>query len=214
MEPSTAIAATLFRSLAMRAKYNYRQLPLLPEDLAIVIVKPSNTNSVNRLQRQFAHDFHVRKDAVRTWLEFLVQNHPGYCDIAVSEDNMAALPDDGSVIDRITTHNVEAVDATDDMASDDPGCGGDETVSSTAPGQHEMLDGDDVEAAAVPDLIMEEAQIDVLQRHVQGEPAPREHLDLPSFRATPLEEFNRSQALLSLAFPSLYPRGAAEFVAP
>ena len=37
---------------------------------------------------------------------------------------------------------------------------------------------------------------------------------MPSFRSTPLSEFNRSQSLLSLAFPTLYPHGEAEFCHP
>ena len=37
---------------------------------------------------------------------------------------------------------------------------------------------------------------------------------MPSIRRTPLNEFNRSQALFSLAFPTLYPYGQADFVEP
>src|SRR6266516_4700782 len=46
--------------------------------------------------------------------------------------------------------------------------------------------------------------------------APRDahQLPMPSIRSTPLNEFNRSQALLSLVCPSLFPRGMADFVNP
>ncbi len=37
---------------------------------------------------------------------------------------------------------------------------------------------------------------------------------MPTIRPTPLNEFNRSQALFSLACPSLYPYGKADFVQP
>ena len=37
---------------------------------------------------------------------------------------------------------------------------------------------------------------------------------MPSIRRTPLNEFNRSQALFSLAFPTLYPRGEADYIEP
>jgi hypothetical protein len=43
---------------------------------------------------------------------------------------------------------------------------------------------------------------------------PQNQLTLPSFRSTPISKFNRSQALLSLVFPSLFPRGDAEFTLP
>ncbi|KAM4067560.1 ATP-dependent DNA helicase PIF1 [Hirsutella rhossiliensis] len=39
-------------------------------------------------------------------------------------------------------------------------------------------------------------------------------MPLPSIRRTPIDEFNRSQPLLTLAFPTLYPDGKADFVEP
>lgn len=39
-------------------------------------------------------------------------------------------------------------------------------------------------------------------------------MSMPSYWDTPLSEFNRGQALLSWAFPSLFPNGDAEFVTP
>ena len=39
-------------------------------------------------------------------------------------------------------------------------------------------------------------------------------LTAPPMRSTPLSEFNRSQALLSLAFPTLFPNGDAEYITP
>ncbi|KAH7460893.1 hypothetical protein FOMA001_g19400 [Fusarium oxysporum f. sp. matthiolae] len=44
---------------------------------------------------------------------------------------------------------------------------------------------------------------------------PTQHqLEMPDIRRTPVNEFNRSQALLSMAFPTLFPRGQADFVEP
>lgn len=39
-------------------------------------------------------------------------------------------------------------------------------------------------------------------------------IEMPDIHATPLNEFNHSQALLSLSFPTLYPQGHAEFMNP
>ncbi|KKP00882.1 hypothetical protein THAR02_07028 [Trichoderma harzianum] len=39
-------------------------------------------------------------------------------------------------------------------------------------------------------------------------------MSLPSIRRTPINEFNHSQPLLSLAFPTLYPEGKADFTEP
>lgn len=44
-------------------------------------------------------------------------------------------------------------------------------------------------------------------------PAPN-GLALPPFRSTPISDFNRTEPLLSLAFPTLFPYGGAEFTIP
>ena len=84
-------------------------------------------------------------------------------------------------------------------------------------------------------MVVSERELDMLRAELAGEPhvhnpmefqprrqspppdeAPpaQDHIVVPEIRSTPLSEFNRSQALLSLAFPSLYPEGKAEFVLP
>ena len=55
----------------------YRQLPRLPRDLDIVMLKPSNAGSDTRLSRQFVRDFRVRQSCVRQWL-FYLKYHRGY----------------------------------------------------------------------------------------------------------------------------------------
>lgn len=86
---------------------------------------------------------------------------------------------------------------------------------------------DDYDSAAVPNFIAAQPDIDRLRAHLTGQDAPEGHIPLqevepvrqahitmPHVRPTPLNEFNRSQALLSLAFPSLYPNGQADYIAP
>ena len=43
---------------------------------------------------------------------------------------------------------------------------------------------------------------------------PYNTLTMPPYRSTPLVDFNALEPLLSLAFPTLFPRGDAEFVMP
>ncbi|KAM4067753.1 ATP-dependent DNA helicase PIF1 [Hirsutella rhossiliensis] len=81
---------------------------------------------------------------------------------------------------------------------------------------------DDYDAAAVPNFIAAQADLERLRAQLEDhEPVPPEqiplrqaHIEMPNIRSTPLNEFNRSQPLLSLAFPTLYPTGQADFVAP
>ena len=57
-------------------------------------------------------------------------------------------------------------------------------------------------------------QQSVVREQSVAQPVAISQLELPSIRRTPLNEFNRSQALFSLAFPTLYPDGQADFVEP
>ncbi|XP_044723725.1 ATP-dependent DNA helicase PIF1 [Hirsutella rhossiliensis] len=96
----------------------FEELPVLPKELDIVLLRPPNMEGDPRFQQQFARDFR--------------RHHPGYRDIVY--------------------------------------------MSHSAQAHHQM--------------------------------------PLPSIRRTPIDEFNRSQPLLSLAFPTLYPDGKADFVEP
>ncbi|RKK06542.1 hypothetical protein BFJ65_g18739 [Fusarium oxysporum f. sp. cepae] len=85
------------------------------------------------------------------------------------------------------------------------------------------LEPDEVDQSAVPDLLPEDTEMEALRSHVLGEergehlpvrPSTQHQLEMPDIRRTPINEFNHSQALLSLAFPTLFPRGQADFVEP
>ena len=93
-------------------------------------------------------------------------------------------------------------------------------------GADEEID-DTADEAAVPNLLVEESELDQMiaeanrARPVDFErvpldsaPLPANQVPIPTIRRTPLDEFNRSQALLSPACPTIYPRGAADFVEP
>ncbi|KAM4064224.1 ATP-dependent DNA helicase PIF1 [Hirsutella rhossiliensis] len=91
-------------------------------------------------------------------------------------------------------------------------------------------DPSDADASAIPNLQVSDTELNALQsRFLDGAPNPERMTDLeymprsaqtlhrmplPSIRRTPIDEFNRSQPLLTLAFPTLYPDGKADFVEP
>jgi hypothetical protein len=181
----------------------YNRLPLLPEELEIVILKPPNTLGNSRLQRQFVRDYRVRRREVQIWLEFLKLYHPGYRDILI--DRLEELPVDGSVEHRLRSQEIAALEHVSQGES--------------------LLDDDDDNNAlppdmtTVPNLGAEHQEIEHLRRQVfpnppSPPPAPEYYLSLPPMRSTPIMEFNRSQPLLILAFPTLYPHGEAEFCQP
>ena len=186
----------------------YSQLPLLPRELNTVLLRPANTSSHANLSRQFTRQFRVRRQAVMIWLDYLRHHHPGYRCIVIDEERLSQLPEEGNVLDAIPQSQVEAADV------------GPEEDQEAEP----VLE----DAAAVPDLLAKDTELDALRSILAGESdadarlplatgsqgRAQHELQLPNIRHTPINEFNRSHALLSLAFPCLFPDGRADFVEP
>ncbi|TVY65458.1 ATP-dependent DNA helicase pif1 [Fusarium oxysporum f. sp. cubense] len=184
----------------------YNQFPLLPQELNIVLLRPVNTSSHANLSRQFTRQFRVRRQPVVIWLDYLRRHHPGYRCIVIDEERLNQLPQDGNVLDAIPQSQVEAADV--------------------GPEEDQEAEPDLEDEAAVPDLLAKDTELDALRSILAGESeadselstsfqAQAQHeLQLPNIRHTPINEFNRSHALLSLAFPCLFPDGRADFVEP
>lgn len=74
------------------------------------------------------------------------------------------------------------------------------------------------------DVLAKDTELDALRsifaRQTEGDPGlaaffqGQHELHLPNKRRAPINELNRSQALLSLAFPCLFSEGRADFVEP
>ncbi|KJZ68932.1 hypothetical protein HIM_11675 [Hirsutella minnesotensis 3608] len=142
-------------------------------------------------------------------------HHPGYRDIVVRQDRLQQLPLDGSVVASIAS---QLADIPDGEVPQGPV---EEAVEE---------DPSDADASAIPNLQVTDTELNALQsRLLDGAPDPEHMADLeymlpsaqaqhpiplPSIRRTPIDEFNRSQPLLTLAFPTLYPDGKADFVEP
>lgn len=159
----------------------------------MVLPRPQNADSNERLTRQFRRDFRVRRQCVSTWLRYLVRNHPGYQDIYIDDNNLTQLPEDGSVIDQILTEMIadENVDENTDIPED----------------------ADHPEVVAVPDMTVSESEAQQLRQQLAADPNPQ-HLTLPDPRATPISEYKTTLPLLSLALPTLFPNGLADYSLP
>ncbi len=194
----------------------YHELPLLPKDLDIVILRPAGATSNPAMDRQFRKRFRIRRRVVALWLDFLARNHPGYRNFRLSKENLSQLPDDDSIFDQLTIHEVTSLDG---LAADQ------------GPVEEQLAENEDglaCDEAAVPNIVVKESELSLLQGKLdettdqneeqppmrQQLPRDAHYLPLPTLRSTPLNEFNRSQALLSLACPGLFPRGLADFVQP
>ncbi|EAQ87454.1 hypothetical protein CHGG_04073 [Chaetomium globosum CBS 148.51] len=160
----------------------YNQLPRLPRELDVIVLRPANFAQQDHVIRQFRRRFFVKQSNIRQWLAFLKANHPAYRDIVISEERLSQLPEDGgSVMDEFPVEDVDPVDIEDVVA----------------------------EANDESHLINAQQQ----SQH-PGQPPTQPYIEMGEIRRTPLNEFNRSQPLLSWAFPTLFPYGRAEFVAP
>jgi hypothetical protein len=168
----------------------YNRLPLLPQDLDIILIRPVNWNKDPRMQRQFRKDTRVRKKVVKDWLKFLRLYHPAYLNIQIAHDNLDALPDDLFVDDELIVHEVEAETEID--------------ATAIGPDKEE----EEPEVGAVPDLHPERNEIDIISSQLQSQGALRRatigkqprrlpSMSMPTLNKTPLSEFNKSHALLS-----------------
>ncbi|KAF2827752.1 hypothetical protein CC86DRAFT_239963, partial [Ophiobolus disseminans] len=136
----------------------FNKLPLLPEDLDIIIIRPKNWRSDPRMVNQFRKDFWVRKEAIKQWLYYLRANHPAYHPnvLAISNEDLEAMPDDAFVDDEVVIHEIDEEAAT--AAADD-------VNESLDPNNPATFEDDDPtpEVAGVPDLHAENDELADLQ---------------------------------------------------
>jgi ATP-dependent DNA helicase PIF1 len=183
----------------------YNRLPLLPQDVDVIVVRPANWNKDPRMRRQFRGDFRVRKPVVKAWLEHLKRHHPAYRDIEIAYDNLDALGDDFFADDELIVHEIED----------------EELINASAIGLSE--EEEEPEVGAVPDLQGSRNEVDAISTQLQSQGARRfirrqprrlPSMSMPTPQQTPISEYQRTQPTLSLAFPSLYPYGRAEHLTP
>ncbi|KAH5706128.1 hypothetical protein HBI81_243950 [Parastagonospora nodorum] len=89
----------------------YNTLPLLPEDLDVIIIRPKNWSSDQRMVNQSRKDFRVRKGTIKKWLTFLRANHPAYHPtlLAISDESLEAFDEDAfvSIDDDMVIHEID-----------------------------------------------------------------------------------------------------------
>lgn len=197
----------------------------MPADLDVVILRPPQHQDTLEMNRQFCRRFRIRRAVVLAWLQFLKEHHPGYSDMILNRTNLSQLPEDGNIFNQLTIREFE------DLASfqDGPGATSEDDEDEDEGVLDEM---------AVPNILIQDSELAQLQGRVDNIPVPEQlplqqqppsqqpslpqrhepdaahHISMPGIRRTPLNEFNRSQRLLSLACPSLFPRGEADFACP
>jgi hypothetical protein len=174
----------------------YHQLPLLPQELNTVLLRPANTSSHAMLSRQFTRQFRVRRQPVTIWLNYLRRHHPGYRCIVIDEERLSQLPEDGNVLDAIPRSQVEATDV--------------------GPEDDQEAEPDLEDEVAVPDLLAKDTELDALRTILaegpEDGPGPplnsqtqvQHGLELPNIRHTP-NKYNGPVFLTTLEGKKIVP---------
>ena len=195
-------------------------LPNLPADLDIVLVRPPDTGqnpkyvspryavtdrtNPYRYQRQFKADFRVRKRYILIWLYYLQAHHPDYRYITVSYARLESLPEDGDVSDAFPT----IVDPTNHPT--DPV---DDAADTAAPNTDRLPPVNT--QSMVLNLHVTATEADLICGELTGRnPQPYQGIPAPSIRMTPLDESSGNERIFTMAFPTLYPTGRADFNSP
>jgi ATP-dependent DNA helicase PIF1 len=180
-------------------------LPRLPEELDILVVRKPGARDPATYK-----DFRVRKDKVMRLLYYLKQNNPYYTNVTIQPPQAVDLPRDASIL-----HLLSVVETPPNAEHPTP----------TSPDTD--FETDDVEATFEPDELAQEQNLfapgllpgpseveavcDGMEDAGLAGMAERP-LPWPVF-GPPLSEYT-TEGLYSMAFPTLFPTGAADFTRP
>ena len=169
-------------------------LPRLPTELDIIVVRKQGAADSH-------HDFRVRRSVVFATLQWLLANNQYYRSVQINSDALALLPEDGnltglrsvtlnSVADDSEAPSVEDVDPYDAHLS-----------GSFMPNTTQRLTEE------------ETVRQSVQERQSHQQPVSPSTVSWPPSGLTPINEFS-TEGYISCVFPTLFPTGAADFVAP
>ena len=168
-------------------------LPRLPSELDVIIVRKEGASNSHR-------DFRVRRAVVLRALQWLIANNKYYRNVHINAEALEILPEDG---DLSGLHSVSLDSMEDDTDT-----------------QHEDEDPYDIHLSGsfVPSTTQrmteqETVRQSVQQRQSHQRPVAPPTVSWPPSSSTPINEFN-TEGYMSCAFPTLFPTGAADFLAP
>lgn len=162
-------------------------LPRVPAELDVIVVRKEGATGSHR-------DFRVRRSVVLHALEWLIAHNMYYRNVHINHDVLALLPDDGDLCGLTTM-----------------------TVSSDEEELPARQDADPYDAhlgstfVPMPTRGLTEQQ--TIRQSVQQPTCTPPTVPWPSAGGSPVNEFN-TEGYISCAFPTLFPTGAADFVAP
>ena len=160
-------------------------LPCSPADLDVIVVRKEGAAESHK-------DFRVRRSAVLNALQWLVRNNKYYHNVTINTTILAHLPVDGELTNLLTT----TLSSTDDEV------------------ENPSQDGEDPYTAHLRSTFVPLSTRGVTeQQAIQQSLSHSQHINWPSTTGNPVNEFT-TEGYISSAFPTLFPTGAGDFVAP
>ena len=135
-------------------------------------------------------------------LQWLLDNNKYYRNIHINHDALAMLPEDGDLTGLLTVSLNSNADTDTTPAQDE-----DVDPHST------YLSGSFIPSATQRRTEQETVRQSVQQRQSHQQPVAPPTVSWPPTGSTPINEFN-TEGYMSCAFPTLFPTGAADFIAP
>ena len=171
-------------------------LPRSPSELDIVIVRKEAAMNSH-------HDFCVRRAVVLHALRWLIVNNKYYHNIQINLEAVVTLPDDG---DLSGLHSV-SLDSTEENT------GSPETLDEDDDPYDSHLSGSFVPSTTQQMTEQETVRQSVHQRQSHQQQVAPPTVSWPPCGSAPINEFN-TEGYMSCAFPTFFPTGAADFLAP
>ena len=168
-------------------------LPRLPSELDVIIVRKEGAVQTH-------HDFRVRRSVVLRALQWLTANNIYYRTIAIDCNALAMLPEDGDLAGMCTVTLGPSGADSDEEAS---------ATQDTDP-YNAHLPTTFIPIAGQRMTEQEAVRQTVHEQHSATTPPT---VPWPSLDGTPVNEF-KTEGYISCAFPTLFPTGRADFVAP
>ena len=164
-------------------------LPRLPSELDVMIVRKKGSNNTHR-------DFRVRRMVVQRALQWLKRNNKYYRNIDIDVSVLSQLPDDGDLTDKC-------------------GVGIEDTAEKQ---EEEELPSEDTDPADVatfiPVVARKMTEKETIRKSVHHrQPTEDQIVPWPENGSVPIDEF-KTEGYISCAFPTLFPTGEADFLAP
>ena len=163
-------------------------LPRLPKELDILIVRKEGSDCTHR-------DFRVRKSVVLGALLWLKHHNKYYRNVNIDYDSLNELPEDGNL------SGLTGIKTSRNVEEDRP-----------------LLENDENSHDAesfVPIAVQKLTELEAVKKSVADgqKSSPRNIVPWPPRADTPINEFV-TEGYISCAFPTLFPTGAGDFLAP